>query len=293
MIPINIAEKYKEIDYPYKMKEDLIKSLLLDYEVIEHTNKEIDYDYLEENDVTLEVINPNNDINLFVELSSEFTLYYSDYHVHYFSYEDEYETLNNDIKNIIEDKYGAASFYVDNKWLASYLEKDEISFLTNPWDLVKKMDLPKEHLQTIHDKGVIIKVDYWNRGHCLEFEIKKDLEVSEISHPRQYNVRFVVKDGYPYGSGSVHKYDDEKAYIKYALVTDIEDSEELTKELIEVLEDDAKRFGASKIFANVGSPINKPFVDLGYVEVDKIYDERIRRIDGVKVIFEKTVMKHL
>ena len=40
---------YDEIEYPFKKKDD-IKSFFDKYEIIEHTNSESNYEYLEENE---------------------------------------------------------------------------------------------------------------------------------------------------------------------------------------------------------------------------------------------------
>lgn len=166
---------YDEIEYPFKKKDD-IKSFFDKYEIIEHTNSESNYEYLEENDVVLEIVNPYRDENLFIEIAGEFTLYFSSWHSHYFTYEYDYKEMKNDALAIINGEYAALCFFIDDEWFGATLLKEEISHLVSPRDLIAKMNFSEEHLQKIRDKGVVILADYWKPNDCYEFDVSIESE---------------------------------------------------------------------------------------------------------------------
>lgn len=161
---------YDEIEYPQERKDDVL-SLFSDYEIIEHTNKEPDYDDFMDNDVALEIVNPHGKNNLFIELAGEFTICFSDWHAHFSPYEYDYGEMKKDAVSIINGKLGVCTFYVEERWLGGMLLKDKVPPFPNPAALIEEMDFSEDRIKMIREKGAVIHIDYWND--CSEFEIKK------------------------------------------------------------------------------------------------------------------------
>ena len=67
--------------YPYEYKDDIINKFK-DYELVIHTNKEKEYDYLKDKFVSIEFKNKNGN-NLFINLEDEITILFGDFHMHY------------------------------------------------------------------------------------------------------------------------------------------------------------------------------------------------------------------
>ena len=71
-------------------------SLFREHKIIEHTNTAEMYTYLENNDVVSEIVNPYRKENLFIEVSWEITISFSDWHAHYALYDPAYSEMKND-----------------------------------------------------------------------------------------------------------------------------------------------------------------------------------------------------
>ena len=74
---------------------------------------------------------------------------------------------------------------------------------------------------------------------------------------------------------------------------DVEEKPLLEKEIIRLLEDDAKKLGAGRIFVNIDDEDYKLYKSLGYIEIPKIFNSRVIRFDGAIVTFDKTMLKLL
>ena len=87
---------YDEIEITASKKDNLLQ-FLKGYEVSVYSNSDEDYDYLEDNDLMLVVKNPYCDETLDIELAGEFSLFFAGWHMHYFTYEYDYEEMKKDI----------------------------------------------------------------------------------------------------------------------------------------------------------------------------------------------------
>ncbi len=282
---------YDKIDFPSN-KKDEVAALFSDYKIIEHTSIENEYNYLEDTDLVLEIVNPYRAENLFIEFAGEFTLYFSDWHSHYDAYEYDFIEMKNDALAIVSGKYAALCFYLNDECFGCKLFHEEVSYFTDPNDLIREMDFPKEHIKRIRDYGVVINIDYWKPNDCWEFEVEKVKETA-YTFPRRYGVRYAVKEGISYGSGSQKKYDNDMSMITYVDVEPITDEFELKRMLIRKLEQDAKKSGAKKIFSNIADDEYDLFMSLGYAESEKIDNDTVHRLCGCIVGFDKTVIKTL
>lgn len=282
--------KTKEWNTRLKWKHD-IASFFCAHKIIEHKNTEEAYAHLENNAVVLEIVNPYRKENLFIEIAGEITVSFSGWHAHYALYDPFYSEMKNDALSIIDGTYGVLCLFRADMCLCSILWKKELSYLTKPADLLSQLHVP---VGTIKDANMVIAAEYWRPDDCYEFEpAGKSEQPSDYSFPRRYSVRFILKDEKCYGSGSQKKYDDTTAYIKAVYVDDVDKASELHAALIKYLEADARKAGASKIFGNISQSEFDLYAALGYTEVPKIDDDKIRKLNGAIVIFDKTMMKNL
>ena len=283
---------YDAIDFPCKRKADLYE-FFKEYTIQEHTNSEKGYDYLFDDDIVLEIINPYQSEPLFIELADRFTLFFKDWHVHYFSYEYDYALMKKDAMSILKGDYGVLCCFIEEKWTGSTLLEEKVTHLSNPEALIEMLDLPKEHLQEIKKKGAAVFANYWNPVDCYEFAVSKAAENPRYSFPRRAFIRFVIRDGKCFGSGGIKQYDEKRTFLYFSYVDGTEDDRKVHAALIQQLEKDAKKNGSEIIFVNVENATFEWYASLGYKEIERIENERIVDLQGAHVIFDKTVAKAL
>ncbi len=283
-----------EIECPIDRKIE-IKSWFSGLEILEHTSDEKDYDHLDENAVELEILNPVGKENLYIEISGEFTLFFADWHRHYPAYEWDYGKLREDALALIHGKYGAKSIWVDGRWMASSLQKEDLSQYADPRQMVESLQLSKEYMLKIQDKGATIYFEYWKPNDCREYELpSENAEPSEYSFPRRYGVRFAVKNGsIDTGSAARKEYDEETSLITYVYVEPSAEADWVRRKLVALLEADAVRAGSKTIFTNIDDDEYAFFAELGYEEIPLISNERIDALCGAQVICSKTMIKNL
>jgi hypothetical protein len=76
-------------------------------------------------------------------------------------------------------------------------------------------------------------------------------------------------------------------------IEEVDNADELSASVIKHLEEDAKKAGMSRIFTNIGISEESLYTSLGYVETDRIDDDKVSQLNGAKVIFDKTLSKQL
>lgn len=289
-------EYYKQIDCPYE-KKDEIRTIFKMYDIIEHTNAEEDYDHLYDNDIVLEIVNPYREENLFITFEGEFTLSFGYWHAHYFPYEYDYNIMIADAAAIVNGKYGVMSFWFGDKWSCDVLLKEEITHFTAVDELIAKANFDVERMKKVKEQGVDIIIEYWEPNDCFEFNVSPESQRGEYYFPRRYGVRFVMKEGIPYGSGGWKRYDDETAYMHYVWIDEgvLAEPERRRLELvlIKILEEDIRCAGLSKVFVNIEDSDTAKYASLGYVAVDKIANDKVWALTGCGIIFDKTMMKVL
>lgn len=148
--------------------------MLKGYKVIEHTNNETDYEYLEDGDILLEVINPYSENSVYIELSGEFSLFFEEWHSHYLPYETEYFDLKSDLQGILNGENGALVVYSSKRWLGSTLHKGKISHSTNKQMLLPEIVSKNEFMNEIKSLGGKLTATYWNPIDDCVFEIPKE-----------------------------------------------------------------------------------------------------------------------
>jgi len=294
----NKPEDYDvEILSPREKGYDLIEFLSkYKYEIVVHTNAESEYSYLENDDVELEVVNPFWNENLYIMLEGEFTLGFGAWHTHYFSYENDYSVMKEDIVGILEGKKGALKLSSTQRWLESNLYEGELSHYTDEYALAMSVLHEKEFINEINQLGGTIEILYWMPNDSYYFEIPPRSIVPEYKYPRRYNVRFVVQGENTLGSGSFKRYDAKLACMTYLYVDEkLHEGQrtELSEKLLHIIEKDAQKEGYSEIFKLCDADEVSFYLLHGYVEVSAKDENRFADLHGVYITDVKIMQKKL
>ena len=162
------------------MNEEIIPSskineileLFKDNEIILHTNKEEKYKWLDSNHYSIQIKNDDNE--LFIDLEEEISLFFKDWHSHYYPNEEYYNFMIENVKDIINNKTYTFSIYQNDKWYGSKLNEKEIKTKEEAIKEVKGFfKNHKEFIDKLNEGITTIKCNYWNKKNNKEFEIKK------------------------------------------------------------------------------------------------------------------------
>ena len=93
---------------------------------------------------------------LWIEINTEFSIFFGDWHAHYFADEEDYLCFLEDLIGILESKKFTICVYRDGRWCGSELSENE---------LPNESDLKKENGE---DK--IIKCNYWDKTKNIVFK---------------------------------------------------------------------------------------------------------------------------
>ena len=95
------------------------------------------------------------DEELWIQIETEFSIFFGNWHAHYFSYIEEYDAFIADLLGILENKKFIICAYKDNKWCASCLSESET---------------PNEaKLKEKFGKDKMIKCIYWDSTNNVVF----------------------------------------------------------------------------------------------------------------------------
>lgn len=111
-----------EIETPSSKKHEIME-LFKGYTFEEHNNKEEKYRYLANTDEVIIIKNPNNNNEIGLEMSDEFTLYFANWHGHYDPYEEDYNQMIQMISDILNGKLCTMAAYCENRWLDCIIKK--------------------------------------------------------------------------------------------------------------------------------------------------------------------------
>ena len=92
------------------------------YPLTLHTSGEEGYDWLDPGDWAITLANPFGGDELEITGTDEFTLYFNDWHAHYFLYEQEFQVLVADAEGILDGTKCALVLEIGGKWMLSRLE---------------------------------------------------------------------------------------------------------------------------------------------------------------------------
>lgn len=155
--------EYTEIN-PIDKKDEICKLLInynVKYEIHDNPLNE-DYNYLEEGNLCITVINPTSEYPLYIDLEDmgEFTLTYYMWHSHYMSEKWGYDAMMDDIKNILNNMKCLIIIHSGIRWLSSNLSPKDIG---KDYDYrVDLKKLPDEFRKEITKTRGRIELVYWD-----------------------------------------------------------------------------------------------------------------------------------
>lgn len=152
---------YDDINPVDKLQE--IQTFLTGYEIQVFTNKDKEYEYLEDGQYCITLKNANGN-PLYIDLTDEFTLTYQDWHSHYGSFygsdKEEYKYMLNDLRGLLNNTSYIFSIYSTNRWECSELIDYE---LTSIPDIKRKIESRgKELIHRIKQDGAEVRLSFWD-----------------------------------------------------------------------------------------------------------------------------------
>lgn len=163
---------------PIDKVDDLIDRLI-EYQPIIHSKADSGYDWLEEEDVCVKIMNPSSDnhLEILFQNNGESTIFYADNHEHYFGYDVEYKLMCELITDILCNKKCSASLFCgkENKLLgSSYVDKNEINqSVREMFDFVLKY---KEFADRLASNGGAVRFTFWDSELNYTIEINNEME---------------------------------------------------------------------------------------------------------------------
>lgn len=99
---------------PSGVKDELLLQVRRRFRVFEYTNKDTDFSYLEDNQYVVEIYNSYTGLNLFIELTDKFTLYYGEWKETFDGNLLDYNKLRYILKYLLKGDLCVYSLYIDN-----------------------------------------------------------------------------------------------------------------------------------------------------------------------------------
>lgn len=131
-------------------KIDNVISVIRDYN-LQIINKEDDY-------LEVKLISAYGE-ELCIEIETEFSIFFGDWHDHYFAYEEEYQIFLDDLLGILENKKFTICAYKGDRWCCSCLSQ---------------FDTPNEtELRNEYGNDKTIKCNYWDKTKNIIFQSQK------------------------------------------------------------------------------------------------------------------------
>ena len=165
----NHATEFNNTDYAQRFDDSItpvfkqfsLEAFLKDYDYEVHTNTEEEYDYLDEGSRCITLKNPEGR-ELYIDLEGDFTLTFEEWHRHFLTTNEEYDSLKKYIIYILTNKVAANVILIEGEWSASSLTYSPI---TNKEQAIKTLyDIfdGTKFLKQIYNKGVEIYCTYWD-----------------------------------------------------------------------------------------------------------------------------------
>lgn len=128
-------------------KIDNVISIIMDYN-LQIINRKADY-------LEVKLISTYGE-ELWIEIETEFSIFFGDWHAHYFAYEEEYQIFLDDLLGILENKKFTICAYRGDRWCGSSLSE---------------FDTPNESdLRTEYGDDKTIKCNYWDKTKNIIFQ---------------------------------------------------------------------------------------------------------------------------
>ena len=162
----------------YEYKDEILERFKK-YKPIVHTSAEKDYDYLEDECLSIEIKNEATDDSLFIDLEGEITIYYREWHEHFY-YEDrnDFEDAMKCAEKVLNNEQCSIIIFSNNKWYGTgssgnktnYSESEALTFVKK---FFKHPD-EKEFIENFKKYGVKVKFDFWDNSKNYEYNLGKE-----------------------------------------------------------------------------------------------------------------------
>lgn len=152
------------------MADDFIKKYN-SYNPVVHTNKDKEFDWLEDGCYSICIKTPSGD-DLFADFEGEISLYFGGWHAHYESTDVGYETLIKRLNSILSNETCVVNAKIDEEnWLGGMMLENE-NLTANDQDYILKelAFIGKKEINRMKKEHGTIQVSYWNPD--KSFEIK-------------------------------------------------------------------------------------------------------------------------
>ena len=161
------------------VKEDLLK-FLSDYEVYVYTRADKGYEYLGMYSFMLVIKNPYSNETLDIELGGSFTVFFSNWHAHYFAFDNDYEQMKRDIKGLLSGSIGALLVMdSSNKLIVTDLCSADFTKMTDKLQFLRSHIYNEDKFEKIIKTGGSMHIVFWNPAKLLRFDIIADGEVND------------------------------------------------------------------------------------------------------------------
>lgn len=152
------------------LADDFVKKFK-SYNPVVHTNKEDEFDWLEDGSYSVCIKTPSGD-NLFADFEGELSLYFGGWHTHYESTDVGYEALLKRLNSILNNETCAINAKItDEDWLGCMMLENANLTLNDQELILKELNfVGKKEINRMKKEHGIIQVSYWNPE--KSFEIK-------------------------------------------------------------------------------------------------------------------------
>ena len=284
---------YTEILCPKSKQEDIL-AFLGKYEcrIIVHETGE--------NSLIIEAVNPHQNRNIFISLGNNFTLYFGDLRTRYSSHEYDYAQMKEDVANIIEKNATVMSAFADGKWISSIMYNKTPDWKSNERTLMREFHFVKEQREKMAAMGGKITTYSWRPFGDWEYRIYPVYSTPYYKFPScsagKTSIRFIVRGKKNYGSGSIARFTDKEACLRYMYVDRHIEKREmrfLYDQMEKLLEADAKSGGFQSIFAIANKIDLNFYLKRGYQIVEEKPPKELEDVLGARVGHKYTVQKYL
>ena len=151
-----------------------IQKILSNYEVFVYTNKDKDYDWLSSGHYSIKVKNKSNGPDMYIDLEDEISVFFGDWHNHYYPSEEYYENAKTIILDILNNKTSTINLYINEKWIGSKLNDKNINeelAINEVNNFFKNDDYFKTKMK---ENGVTLICKFWDSKKDKKFKIERD-----------------------------------------------------------------------------------------------------------------------
>lgn len=142
-------------------RKDEILSILAQYDPVVHTNAEADYDYLEDDCVSITVSEDGKE-RLYVDLDGEFTLGFGGWHAHYAPCCSDYNEFLSDLKDILENQLCSVCIKCNDRWMGSFTIKAAEITRERLLEQTKGLLSAKEFRKKLRQNGFVIECSFFD-----------------------------------------------------------------------------------------------------------------------------------